>query len=254
MPDQCTPSPVARTCTKCGETKPVAEFSRDASRRDGLCTRCKPCRSADRRAWRQANEERLHAQRQANETPPFIARTCTGCGETKPSTEFYREAGSRDGLRKRCKPCCSVMFEKWKQVNQEHLHEQQRAYRLATQKHRAAVDKVRRQSKPEYFSQKRAAYYKANRERLIAYAKEQGRVWRLANPEKVSLIARAHKVIYSAIKRGELTRPTLCEACGHERQIQAAHWDYARPLDVRWLCRPCHSTWDAVDPKIRKHQ
>jgi len=36
-------------------------------------------------------------------------------------------------------------------------------------------------------------------------------------------------------------RPTHCSACGTETEdIQAHHDDYAKPLDVRWLCRSCH--------------
>ena len=30
-----------------------------------------------------------------------------------------------------------------------------------------------------------------------------------------------------------------CEICG-EVKSQAHHSDYTKPLDVRWLCRPCH--------------
>lgn len=35
-----------KTCTRCGETKPVAEFHRNRTRRDGLQSRCKVCQRA----------------------------------------------------------------------------------------------------------------------------------------------------------------------------------------------------------------
>lgn len=44
-----------KTCTKCGETKPLDEFSRDKSRRDGRSFYCKSCVSAYRRAYRASN-------------------------------------------------------------------------------------------------------------------------------------------------------------------------------------------------------
>jgi hypothetical protein len=32
-------------------------------------------------------------------------KTCTGCGKTKPRSEFHKHAPSKDGLKPRCKPC-----------------------------------------------------------------------------------------------------------------------------------------------------
>jgi len=69
--------------------------------------------------------------------------------------------------------------------------------------------------------------------------------------ERLRMMYRAATRVYEAIKRGLLTRPLSCEACGAVRRITAAHADYARPLDVRWLCWPCHCRWDAVEPKTR---
>jgi hypothetical protein len=34
-----------KRCTKCGETKPVEEFNRDKTNKDGRCSRCKACRA-----------------------------------------------------------------------------------------------------------------------------------------------------------------------------------------------------------------
>jgi hypothetical protein len=31
--------------------------------------------------------------------------------------------------------------------------------------------------------------------------------------------------------------------------LEAAHHDYSRPLEVRWLCPPCHRAWDSAQPK-----
>ncbi len=35
-----------------------------------------------------------------------------------------------------------------------------------------------------------------------------------------------------------------CEVCGSRPSV-AHHDDYAKPLDVRWLCRSCHGRWHA---------
>ncbi len=47
-----------------------------------------------------------------------------------------------------------------------------------------------------------------------------------------------------AERAGLLVRPAACEMCGHRaarRRPAGHHEDYARPLDVVWLCTPCHS-------------
>lgn len=54
----------------------------------------------------------------------------------------------------------------------------------------------------------------------------------------------ARRAVVSAIRAGLLVRPARCEECGKPKKVQAAHRDYDRPLDVRWLCALCHSTWD----------
>lgn len=69
---------MSKICNKCGETKSVAEFSKDASKRDGLRGHCKECvrisaaayyatNSEDRKAytaaWRAANPEKAKASK-----------------------------------------------------------------------------------------------------------------------------------------------------------------------------------------------
>lgn len=41
-----------RTCTKCGAAKPLAEFSKNAQKRDGLNPRCKACDKVAKAAYR----------------------------------------------------------------------------------------------------------------------------------------------------------------------------------------------------------
>lgn len=48
----------------------------------------------------------------------------------------------------------------------------------------------------------------------------------------------AHHAVGRAVDAGTLVRGP-CRDCGAAR-TQAHHPDYARPLDVVWLCRRCH--------------
>ena len=57
--------------------------------------------------------------------------------------------------------------------------------------------------------------------------------WRQNNPEKAS----AHNKVARAIRSGRL-KSEPCEECG-ALTVHAHHPDYAKPLQVRWLC-PLH--------------
>lgn len=48
----------------------------------------------------------------------------------------------------------------------------------------------------------------------------------------------------NAIRDGRLPRQP-CEVCGSPK-TDAHHDDYERPLDVRWLCRECHTQYHAA--------
>ena len=43
-----------------------------------------------------------------------------------------------------------------------------------------------------------------------------------------------------ALKNGTLVRPERCSACGSNRRLHGHHPNYRKPLDVVWLCSPCH--------------
>lgn len=78
----------------------------------------------------------------------------------------------------------------------------------------------------------------AHPERVAAFRKKAFAAY-MANPANDIKIKSRHKFQY-AIKRGVIVRPTACEMCGGNRNIQGHHADYTKPLDVRWLCQKCH--------------
>ncbi len=52
---------------------------------------------------------------------------------------------------------------------------------------------------------------------------------------------RAHAAVKRAVKRGALVNPKTCSGCSTVARVSAHHDVYARPLDVVWLCPPCHA-------------
>jgi ribosomal protein S27AE len=58
----------------------------------------------------------------------------------------------------------------------------------------------------------------------------------LSDLQKMKSNARAYLKMY--IKRGKVQKEACCR-CGNEN-AEAHHKDYYKPLEVVWLCRPCH--------------
>lgn len=50
----------------------------------------------------------------------------------------------------------------------------------------------------------------------------------------------ARSRVSTEVRAGRLVRPTACSSCHAGCAPQAHHEDYAKPLDVTWLCRGCH--------------
>ena len=68
---------------------------------------------------------------------------------------------------------------------------------------------------------------------------------RLLSPEqKMKSNCRAMANVYQ--RRGKLI-PQPCEVCGDKAQKH--HDDYSKPLQVRWLCRWCHTQLHNYDEK-----
>jgi hypothetical protein len=63
-----------KTCNKCNVSKPLAEFSKDKHKRDGLDTICKACRKAYYEDWRRTK----HGREIVNRTAARYRRTPKG--------------------------------------------------------------------------------------------------------------------------------------------------------------------------------
>jgi hypothetical protein len=62
----------------------------------------------------------------------------------------------------------------------------------------------------------------------------------------------AHHAVANALRNGSLIRPFHCSSCLLECKPQAHHEDYAKPLEVIWLCRPCHLAIAGREPRVRR--
>lgn len=81
-------------------------------------------------------------------------------------------------------------------------------------------------------------YREYDRERGARQDADYLRGYRATYPKKYA----AHQAVSKAVKAGVLV-PQSCECCGESEHVHAHHDDYARQLDIRWLCTPCHKKW-----------
>jgi hypothetical protein len=129
-------------------------------------------------------------------------KKCFKCETVKPLSEFYKHSQMADGHVNKCKECNKNDVTSNRNKNLEKV----RAYDRA------------RGKEPERI--------KAN--------VEINRAWRAEDARRV----RAHNAVARAIRAGELVRQPCCR-CGDAKSV-AHHEDYEKPLDVMWLCQPCH--------------
>lgn len=70
--------------------------------------------------------------------------------------------------------------------------------------------------------------------------KERKALYKIRNPEK----RYARRVIdYHTNEKKDMPRVNVCSQCASIGKMQAHHDDYSKPLEVRWLCSPCHGAY-----------
>ena len=130
------------------------------------------------------------------------SKECFKCKTVKPLSEFYKHANMGDGHLNKCKDCTKKDANDHRSRNLEKIRE---------------YDK-RRAKLPE----------------RVKKNLECNRIWRKADKRRTA----AHNAVARALRIGKLI-PLPCERCGDENSL-AHHEDYDKPLDVMWLCQPCH--------------
>ena len=127
---------------------------------------------------------------------------CKQCGATAETARFYVSNNSK------CAECIKAGVRANRRANLEYYQEYDR--KRAWHPHRVAARKVY-QAKNGYSTGPVAAAKRA-----------------------------AHVLLGRAVRSKRVLKPTLCEACGLPERLDGHHYDYTKPLEVVWLCKPCH--------------
>lgn len=130
------------------------------------------------------------------------SKKCFKCNIVKPLSEFYKHSAMADGHVNKCKECNKndVTANRNKNIEKFRQYDRERA-------------KI-----PERI--------KANTEIT--------RAWRAEDLRRQV----AHSQVSKAVRNGGLVRQPCCR-CGETKTV-AHHEDYDKPLEVVWLCQPCH--------------
>jgi len=160
-----------------------------------------------------------------------MSKICSSCKDTKDLHLFNTNKNRKGGLDHYCKDCRSLYDKKRNSnpVRREQLKAASRRYTLsgkATESRKNNIEKARL---------KEALFRIKYAERIKKYAKEYAKTYKR---EKVKQAART--ILNNAVSRGKMLRPLNCEQCEQELPVQGHHEDYSKPLDVIWLCVPCH--------------
>lgn len=135
-------------------------------------------------------------------------KKCKGCGKNRSMDEYYAHPETSDGRLNTCKACSRLYMRNHRAKNPERVRAaDKRKYEKQKQKQLAAMSRRREElcCNPEWQEKRKAQYAVSN-----------------------------------AIRDGKLKRPKSCNVCGRTGRIEGHHKDYKKPLDVIWLCPPCH--------------
>lgn len=138
---------------------------------------------------------------------------CVKCKKQKPKDKFYLND-------RKCKECRKAMVRENREKNIEYYREFER--QRARLPHRVAARRAYAQTE---------AGKEAGRKAKKRYISQ--------NPNKRA----AHVILGNAIRDGKIIKSQKCEDCGSTKKIHGHHDDYAKPLEVRWLCSVCHNQW-----------
>lgn len=156
-------------------------------------------------------------------------RICTTCKIEKPFDEFGNYKKGKWGKREKCKDCRRIENREYAKDNPEKRNAKHKRW---ADRHR---DHVREYNRNYY--EKNPEPYKAS---AIAYRKkvenQNIKSYRQRYPEK----KKAHTYVELALFFGHMSKPNNCSRCQISCNPQGHHEDYAKPLDVIWLCTKCH--------------
>lgn len=159
-------APETKTCTKCGETKPIEAF--------------KICKAKNGTTYRRNRCRTCKAQPRPSIPDPLTHKMCTICGETKQIEDFSPDPHAYDGYRNQCRRCREDVRRPGLIRRREAINAKRRATYAANPEPRKEVERLRRITNGDLIRAQQKARRTADPEKVRA----QMRARHAANPEK----------------------------------------------------------------------
>ena len=144
-----------KTCSKCGETKPFAEFHKHKRNKDGYANCCKSCVAVRGRRWREDNKEAI-----AERKRQYYQENKEAILEYH---RRYREENREAVLERK---------RQWYQENKEAAVECKRQYYQENKDVILERNKRWREDNKEAIAERSRQYYQENKERWAQYHQE----------------------------------------------------------------------------------
>lgn len=114
-------------CNGCNKEKTLDSFTNDKKTKDGKATKCKECRKAVDKKYRDANIKKNDIQN--NNNNKNNNKNCNGCNLVLAIDMFNKDKYSVDGYTTQCKECRKKNKKEWDQHNKCHKTEYMRDWR-----------------------------------------------------------------------------------------------------------------------------
>jgi hypothetical protein len=128
-----------KRCTKCGQSRPLNEFSKHSTCADGYGVYCRKCSTIQMREYRKTPAEkrsRFLLHERVKNTLTTLTKCCNRCKQEKPLDAFYKRATNLDGHHGECKKCFNVAQKEWLKTpdgkNRHFFAQEKHKYGLST--------------------------------------------------------------------------------------------------------------------------
>jgi hypothetical protein len=130
-----------KICVKCTELKTLSEFTKNASKKDGVSAYCKPCDRDSKNKWnlkKFPHRVEIQATKALRSTQSDL-KFCPKCETSKPFTDFRGNSSRKDRIQAYCILCETDYQRQWRSTPKYRLYARAKQRRGFTQEQADAL-------------------------------------------------------------------------------------------------------------------